>query len=161
MTFENLHEWINQLTILDEQTPLAISKWHKLYSDELLEKAVELGYSRYLTMIAIKVNKGTEYESIPTIIENLYQMQLTDNDYFQNIQQLLVLLEEKEEELKKRSEILSQTLWKCASCRKEQPNMIYLPCGHIIHCKNCVENQSVPICTACKLIIEESCTIYI
>ena len=162
MTLENLHEWINQLTTLENQTPVVVYNWHKLYSEELIEKITDLGYSRHLAMIVIKTNKGLEYESVPAIIDNIYQIQLMDNEYFQGIRKLSILLKEKEEELENRCDSLKQTLWKCLICKKDQPNILYLPCGHIIHCKTCFNDHTSSIkCAACQMIIEESCTIYV
>ena len=159
MTLAHLNDWITQLSTLDKQPPTVIYEWRKLYIHDMLETIVDLGYPKYLVMVAFKTNGNANYESMPMIICNIYQVQLMDDEYYQSIRQLMSLLEEKEEEIEKTA---NQTIWKCLLCKKNQSNLIHLPCGHIIHCKTCMAERPILLkCTVCDSPIEESCVIYI
>lgn len=91
------------------------------------------------------------------------------NDYFWKIndvrlddQKIAVVLEQTlqqverlDEKVQKQISKISEQLLKCTACDEKEVSILYLPCGHVILCKECFERKSNKICQICKSLIKE------
>lgn len=77
------------------------------------------------------------------------------------LEQTLQRVERLEEKVLKQISQISERLLKCIDCDRNEVSILYLPCGHIILCKECHEGKPNKTCQICKSMITEWHNIYL
>lgn len=132
--------------------------------DSKVVVATEFGYAEEIVNYVVREKTFSDAGSL---VDYLYQVSIEDD--FREIKAKISNMKMREEARRKcEQKMINEKLMKetcklyisskCIRCRKNNRNIVCLPCAHFSLCKLCA--GSTTLCPRCKTFINETVTVY-